>query len=103
MTDATEKVTYLADAKSARQDDTTHCGDVRRARSLVCGALSIGAGSYDPPIEPISWVTADQVIGSEYSPMKDERNGSSRARRTKPLPSRPPTRRRKFKASRFAS
>jgi len=74
VTDTTEKATCLADAKSTRRDDTTRCGDVRDARSQVCSALTIGAGPYDPPIDSINWVAADQIVGNEYFPLKEGTN-----------------------------
>jgi hypothetical protein len=74
VTDATDKATCFADAKSARQDDTTYCGDVRDARSEVCGALTMGGGPYDPPIaamvENSEFFPADQIDGNDYYPLK---------------------------------
>jgi hypothetical protein len=70
VTDATEKATCFADAKSVRQDDTSYCDDVRAARSEVCGGLTMGGGPYDPPIDPDNFVPADQIVGNEYFPLK---------------------------------
>lgn len=69
LIDATEKATCYADAKETRQDETTYCGDVRDARLEVCGALTMGGGPYDPPIETISFLPADQIDGNEYFPL----------------------------------
>ncbi len=70
LTDANEKATCLADANSTRQDDKSHCRDVRDARLELCGALTMGGGPYDPPIDPNNFVPADQIVGNTYFPLK---------------------------------
>ena len=70
LTDANEKATCLTDANSTRQDDTTNCRDVRAARFELCGALTMGGGPYDPPIDPNNFVPADQIVGNTYFPLK---------------------------------
>ena len=69
LTNANEKDTCLDDAKSTRQEEKTQCGDVRDARLEVCGALTIGGGPYDPPIDPNNFVPADQIVGNTYFPL----------------------------------
>jgi hypothetical protein len=70
VTDPTEKRACFADARSASQDERTQCGDVRDARLDVCGALTMGGGPYDPPIDPANFVPADQIVGNTYFPLK---------------------------------
>ena len=70
-TDAAEKATCLADAKSTSQDDKSQCSDVRNARNELCGALTMGGGPYDPPIDPNNFVTnAADIQGNTYFPLK---------------------------------
>jgi hypothetical protein len=71
LTDAAEKATCLADAKSTSQDDKSQCSDVRNARNELCGALTMGGGPYDPPLDPDNFVSsADQIVGNTYFPLK---------------------------------
>jgi hypothetical protein len=70
ITDANEKTSCLADAKSTSQDDKSQCGDVFDARLGLCGALTMGGGPYDPPIVPANFVPADQIVGNTYFPLK---------------------------------
>jgi hypothetical protein len=69
LTNGDEKETCLADAKSTRQDETTQCGEVRDARLELCGALTMGGGPYDPPINPKNFVSADKIVGNKYFPL----------------------------------
>jgi hypothetical protein len=70
VSDAAEKSTCLADAKSTAQDDKSQCKDVRDARVELCGALTMGGGPYDPTIDPANFVPANQIIGNTYFPLK---------------------------------
>jgi hypothetical protein len=69
ITDANEMSSCLADAKSAREDETSECKDVRDARQQVCDTLTGGGGPYDPSIDPANFVPADQIVGNEYFPL----------------------------------
>jgi hypothetical protein len=70
VTDATEKKACLADARSTSWEERAQCGEVRDARLEVCGALSMGTGPYDPPVDPANFVPADQIVGNAYFPLK---------------------------------
>ena len=59
LSDATERASCLADAKSSRQDDRTLCAQQRSSRHDLCQAL--GEDAYDPDFTASNFVDPLQI------------------------------------------